>query len=64
MNHDCCKNTVNFDCEAARVQVFAAHDIASGEEITTTYRFDESGCSSPAQAYIVRRRALDQYLFR
>lgn len=64
MNHDCCKNTVNVDCEAASVRVFAAHDISTGDEITTTYRFDESECSSPAQAYIVRRRALDQYLFR
>lgn len=64
MNHACRKNTANVDCEAASVQVVASQAIACGEEITTTYRFDESGCPSAAAAYIVRKRALDQYLFR
>ena len=64
MNHSCRKNTVNCDCEAASVRVFASQAIQCGEEITTTYRFDESGCTTEALAYIVRKRALDQYLFR
>ena len=64
MNHACRKNTVNHDCEAASVRVFAAQVIQPGEEITTTYRFDESGCTTEALAYIARKRALDQYLFR
>jgi hypothetical protein len=64
MNHACRKNTANVDCEAASVQVVASQAIACGEEITTTYRFDESGCPSAAAAYIARKRALDQYLFR
>jgi len=64
MNHACCKNTVNIDCEAARVRVVASQRIECGDEITTTYRFDESGCDTAVTAYIARRRALDQYLFR
>jgi hypothetical protein len=64
MNHACRKNTANVDCEAASVQVVASQVIECGEEITTTYRFDESGCQSAAAAYIARKRALDQYLFR
>ena len=64
MNHNCRKNTVNMDCEAASVRVFASQRIECGDEITTTYRFNESGCSSAAEAYTARKRALDQYLFR
>lgn len=64
MNHDCRKNTANHECEAASVRVVAARAIQCGEEITTTYRFDEDGCTSEAMGYIARKRALDQYLFR
>ena len=64
MNHTCCKNTANINCEAASVRVVAAQAIICGDEITTTYRFDESCCDTAALAYIARKRALDQYLFR
>ncbi len=64
MNHSCSKNTVSVDCEAAGVRIVAGRMIECGDEITTTYRFDESGCDTAASAYLARRRALDQYLFR
>jgi hypothetical protein len=64
MNHSCRKNTANSDCHSASVRVFASQTIECGDEITTTYRFDESGCETETSAYTVRKRALDQYLFR